>query len=60
MIDIELYNAVKELVDVRYPSGWGGEAAVRLEDGTIYTSVAPEVINDSTALCMETGAIKSP
>ena len=57
MIDIELYNAVKELVAVRYPSGWGGAAAVRVEDGTIYTSVAAEVINDSTALCMETGAI---
>ncbi|WP_339199237.1 cytidine deaminase [Solibacillus sp. FSL R5-0449] len=57
MPDKELYNAVKEIVDVRYPSGWGGAAAVRVEDGTIYTSVAPEVINDSTALCMETGAI---
>lgn len=57
MLDKELYNAVKELVDERYPSGWGGAAAVRVEDGTIYTSVAPEVINDATALCMETGAI---
>ncbi|MEK4385824.1 cytidine deaminase [Solibacillus sp. FSL W7-1464] len=57
MLDKELYNAVKELVDVRYSSGRGGAAAVRVEDGTIYTSVAPEVINDSTALCMETGAI---
>lgn len=57
MLDKELNNAVKELVDERYPSGWGGAAAVRVEDGTIYTSVAPEVINDATALCMETGAI---
>lgn len=57
MIEKELYIALKELVDVRYLSGWGGAAAVRVEDGTIYTSVAPEVINDSTALCMETGAI---
>ena len=57
MIDQELYNAVKKLIEARYPIGWGGAAAVRVEDGTIYTSVAPEVINDSTALCMETGAI---
>jgi len=35
----------------------GGAAAARVEDGSIYTSIAPEVINDSTALCMETGAI---
>lgn len=26
MIDKEFYSAVKELVDVRYPSGWGGAA----------------------------------
>ena len=57
MIDKELYNAVKNLVEERYPNGWGGAAAIRVEDGTIYTSVAPEVINDSTNLCMETGAI---
>lgn len=44
-------------MEVRYPSDWGGAAAVRVEDDTIYTSVAPEVINDSTARCMETGAI---
>lgn len=57
MIEIELSNAVRTLVEARYPKGWGGAAAVRVEDGTIYTSVAPEVINDATALCMETGAI---
>lgn len=27
MLDKELFNTVKELVDVRYPSGWGGAAA---------------------------------
>lgn len=39
------------------PTGWGGAAAIRVEDGTIYTSVAPDVINASTELCIETGAI---
>lgn len=57
MITQELYNAVKKLIEQRYPTGWGGAAAIRVEDGTIYTSVAPEVINDATNLCMETGAI---
>lgn len=57
MIDDELYHAVKKLIEARYPIGWGGAAAVRVEDGSIYTSIAPEAINDSTALCMETGAI---
>ena len=55
MIDKELYDAVRNIVEERYPIGWGGAATVRVEDGSIYTSVAPEIINDSTALCIETG-----
>lgn len=58
MIEKVLYNAVRNLVEVRYPIDWGGAAAVCVEDGTIYTSVAPEIINDSTALCMETGSFR--
>ncbi|AIE80186.1 cytidine deaminase [Bacillus cereus] len=56
-IEQQLYDAVKRLIDQRYPHGWGGAAAIRVEDGSIYTSVAPDVINASTELCMETGAI---
>ncbi|WP_090990889.1 cytidine deaminase [Bacillus sp. OV322] len=41
----------------RYPFGWSGAAAMYTEDGEIFTSVAPEVINASTELCIETGAI---
>lgn len=52
-----LYDAAVELIKKRYPTGWGGAAAMGLEDGTILTSVAPEVINASTELCMETGSI---
>ena len=36
MLDKELYIAVNELVDVRYPSGWGGAAAVRVRWGDLY------------------------
>ncbi|WP_071458868.1 cytidine deaminase [Bacillus massilinigeriensis] len=58
-MDIEqrLYEAATELIKQRYPSGWGGAAAMYTEDGKILTSVAPEVINASTELCIETGAI---
>lgn len=58
-MDIEkrLYGAVIELIEKKYPTGWGGAAAMGLEDGTILTSIAPEVINASTELCMETGSI---
>ena len=56
-IEEELYTAAVNFVQKRYPTGWGGAAAMRLESGQILISVAPEVINASTELCMETGAI---
>ncbi|MFJ7637915.1 MULTISPECIES: cytidine deaminase [unclassified Peribacillus] len=56
-IEQRLYQAAIELITRRYPSGWGGAAAMYTEDGKVLTSVAPEVINASTELCMETGAI---
>ncbi len=59
MLDIEqkLFETVTDLIKRRYPEGWGGAAAMCLEGGTIVTSIAPEVINASTELCMETGSI---
>ncbi|HJV31293.1 MAG TPA: cytidine deaminase [Bacillales bacterium] len=56
-IEQRLYQAAIDLIKSRYPVGWGGAAAMFTEDGKILTSVAPEVINASTELCMETGAI---
>ncbi|UOY89442.1 cytidine deaminase [Bacillus glycinifermentans] len=56
-VEQTLYAAAVELINTRYPSGWGGAAAMYTEDGKILTSVAPEVINASTELCIETGAI---
>ncbi|KAA6451817.1 cytidine deaminase [Bacillus swezeyi] len=56
-IEKKLYNAAVELIKKRYPSGWGGAAAMYTEDVRILTSVAPEVISASTELCIETGAI---
>lgn len=56
-IEQQLYQEEIELVKKRYPSGWGGAAAMYTEDGQFLTSVAPDVINASTELCMETGAI---
>ena len=55
-IESELYQAAVELIKTRYPSGWGGAAAVRTESGKILTSVAPDTINDALSLCMEVGA----
>ena len=52
----ELYHEAINLIENRYPVGWGGAAAVRTETGRIITSISPEVENDSLSLCMEVGA----
>lgn len=57
IIQQKLYSTATDLIKKRYPSDWGGAAAMYTEDGKILTSVAPEVINASTELCIETGAI---
>ncbi|MCK1986084.1 MULTISPECIES: cytidine deaminase [unclassified Peribacillus] len=56
-IEQKLFQAAKELIEKRYPTGWGGAAAIYTINGEILTSVSPEVINASTELCIETGAI---
>ncbi|GGK08433.1 cytidine deaminase [Lentibacillus kapialis] len=56
-VEQKLYHAAINLVRSRYPSGWGGAAAMYTENGQILTSVSPDVINASTELCIETGAI---
>ncbi|MFD2043128.1 cytidine deaminase [Ornithinibacillus salinisoli] len=52
-----LYASAVDLIEKRYPTGWGGAAAMYTEDRQILTSVSPDVINASTELCIETGAI---
>lgn len=55
-VEKDLYQAAVNLIESRYPQGWGGAAAVRTETGKILTSVAPDTKNDALALCMEVGA----
>lgn len=52
-----LYNAAVQLIEERYPKGWGGAAAMYTKDHQILTSVSPDILNASTELCIETGAI---
>lgn len=55
-VEQELYEAAVELIERRYPTGFGGAAAVRTDTGRILTSVAPDVKNDALSVCMEVGA----
>jgi cytidine deaminase len=55
-IEQTLLQAATELIKARYPTGWGGAAALRTASGRILTSVAPDTKLDALALCMEVGA----
>jgi cytidine deaminase len=54
--DAKLFEAAKNLINLRYPTGWGGAAAIATESGKILTSIAPDTKNDALSLCMEVGA----
>ncbi|MCA1065675.1 cytidine deaminase [Rossellomorea sp. AcN35-11] len=56
-IEKRLFEEAVALLEKRYPTGWGGAAAMYTSDGKVLTSVSPEIINASTELCIETGAI---
>jgi cytidine deaminase len=56
-IEQKLFEEAKSLIEKRYPTSWGGAAAMYSKKRNIHTSVAPEIINASSALCIETGAI---
>lgn len=56
-IEQTMYHAAVNFIKKRYPNGWGGAAVIHTDDDRYLISVAPEVLNASTELCIETGAI---
>lgn len=52
-----LYDTAVSFIKERYPTDWGGAAVICTEDGHYLISAAPEVLNASAELCIETGAI---
>ena len=57
-LDQRLINAAIDFVQRRFPGEpRAGAAAMYAEDGEILISTAPEVVNDSVALCHEVGAM---
>lgn len=55
-VESVLYQYAVELIEKRYPIGWGGAAAVRLTTGEVLTSIAPEDDFDALSVCMELGS----
>lgn len=56
-IEEEMYHRAVELIEKRYPVGWGGAGVVHTTNGHYYTSVSIETANASAILCIETGAM---
>ncbi|MFB4212437.1 cytidine deaminase [Shouchella sp. JSM 1781072] len=56
-IELAMYQKAIAFIPERYPSGWGGVAIIRTDDGHYFTSVSIETANASVDLCIEVGAM---
>lgn len=56
-IEKEMYRLAAELIEKRYPKGWGGAGVVHTANGNYYTSVSIDTANASAIICIETGAM---
>ena len=52
-----MFQKAKELIERRYPTGWGGAAVIHTTKGHYFTSVAIETANAAASLCIEVGAM---
>lgn len=52
-----MYHKAIELIEQRYPDGWGGAAVIHTAKDHYFTSVAIETANSSATLCIEVGAM---
>ena len=56
-IEQEMYRRAVDLIERRYPLGWGGAGVVHTANGNYFTSVSIDTANASATLCIETGAM---
>ena len=56
-VENEMYQLAVQLIETRYPTGWGGAGVVRTANGHYYTSVSIETANASAIVCIELGAM---
>lgn len=56
-IEQTMYRKATELIEQRYPTGWGGAAVIHTAKDNYFTSVAIETANGSAVLCIEVGAM---
>ena len=56
-IEQEMYRNAVELIEKRYPTGWGGAGVVHTSKGNYYTSVSIDTANASAVVCIVLGAM---
>lgn len=56
-IEQRMLATAKDLIERRYPTGWGGAAVIRTANDQYYSSVPIETANGSAVLCIEVGAM---
>jgi len=56
-IEQKMFDIAVELIEKRYPKGWGAAGVVRTEEDSYFTSIWLDVINDSVSICIETRAM---
>ena len=56
-IEDNMYRKAVELIEKRYPAGWGGAGVVHTSQGNDYTSVSIDTANASAVVCIELGAM---
>ena len=56
-IENKMFQVAKELIEKRYPTGWGGAAVVHTENDHYFSGVAIETANSAASLCIEVGAM---
>jgi cytidine deaminase len=57
IIEQKMFDIAIELINKRYPKGWGGAGVIRTEDDIYFTSIWLDNINESVSICIETGAM---
>lgn len=56
-VERKMYLKALELIEKRYPAGWGGAGVIRTAADNYYTSVSIETANASAVVCIELGAM---
>ena len=56
-IERKMYEIARELIEKRYPTGWGRAAVIHTTKDSYFSSVPIETANGSAVLCIEVGAM---